>query len=322
MNPLDRRQLSREIWQEVFGDDDRFLDLYFGHVYQDDETDLLIDYGGAPKAIAHTGRVSYTFSLWGERIEAAYISGAATISRERGRGLMPSLLRSAHTKMYQTGKLFAFLIPAEPWLYDYYQRKFDYAKVCYRSVFQPNSPRLTPPPQLCRQASAEGYLHYIRQRRGWTMGHLEHTYPQWQRIIEDALLSGGGYTQEGIVRMLQGGECTQFVATQLPIKEGLAYHQVVMPPLGEDLEPHGMIRVIQIPQLLSLYAKRHPGVECQFDLFDAMLCPNTGRYWLEKGKCLFMPLAPRALQKESLTPSLLLEQLFRGNPFYIDLMLD
>ena len=322
MNPLDRRQLSREIWQEVFGDDDRFLDLYFGHVYQDDETDLLIDYGGAPKAIAHTGRVSYTFSLWGERIEAAYISGAATISRERGRGLMPSLLRSAHTKMYQTGKLFAFLIPAEPWLYDYYQRKFGYAKVCYRSVSQPNSPRLTPPPQLCRQASAEGYLHYIRQRRGWTMGHLEHTYPQWQRIIEDALLSGGGYTQEGIVRMLQGGECTQFVATQLPIKEGLAYHQVVMPPLGEDLEPHGMIRVIQIPQLLSLYAKRHPGVECQFDLFDAMLCPNTGRYRLEKGKCLFMPLAPRALQKESLTPSLLLEQLFRGNPFYIDLMLD
>ena len=152
MNPLDRRQLSREIWQEVFGDDDAFLDLYFGHVYQDSETDLLINYGGAPKAIAHTGRVSYTFRLWGERIEAAYISGAATISRERGRGLMPSLLRSAHTKMYQTGKLFAFLIPAEPWLYDYYQRKFDYAKVCYRSVSQPNSPRLTPPPQLCRQA--------------------------------------------------------------------------------------------------------------------------------------------------------------------------
>ena len=322
MNPLDRRQLSREIWQEVFGDDDRFLDLYFGRVYQDDETDLLIDYGGAPKAIAHTGRVSYAFRVWGERIEAAYISGAATISRERGRGLMPSLLRSAHTKMYQTGKLFAFLIPAEPWLYDYYQRKFDYAKVCYRSVSQPNSPRLTPLPQLCRQASAEGYLHSIQERRGWTMGHLEHTYPQWQRIIEDALLSGGGYTQEGIVRMLQGGECTQFVATQLPIKEGLAYHQVVMPPLGEDLEPHGMIRVIQIPQLLSLYAKRHPDVECQFDLFDAMLCPNTGRYRLEKGKCLFMPLAPRALQKESLSPSLLLEQLFRGNPFYIDLMLD
>ena len=44
MNPLDRRQLSREIWQEVFGDDDAFLDLYFGHVYQDSETDLLIDY--------------------------------------------------------------------------------------------------------------------------------------------------------------------------------------------------------------------------------------------------------------------------------------
>ena len=45
MNPLDRRQLSREIWQEVFGDGDGFLDLYFGRVYQDDETDLLIDYG-------------------------------------------------------------------------------------------------------------------------------------------------------------------------------------------------------------------------------------------------------------------------------------
>lgn len=321
MNPLDRRQLSREIWQEVFGDDNRFLDLYFGRVYQEDETDLLIDYGGAPKAIAHTGRVSYTFRLWGERIEAAYISGAATISQERGRGVMPTLLRSAHTKMHQTGKLIAFLIPAEPWLYDYYQRKFGYAKVCYRSISNPSTS--TPPPSpLCRQTGAEGYIHYIQQRRGWTMGHLEHNYPQWQSVIEDALLSGGGYLQEGIVRILQGGECTQFVATQLPISEGLTYQQVVAPPLGEGLEPHGMMRAIQIPQLLSLYTKRHPEVTWQFDLLDEMLRPNTGRYRLEQGKCLFMPLAPRGLQKESLTPSLLLEQLFADNPFYIDLMLD
>ena len=321
MNPLDRRQLSREIWQEVFGDGDGFLDLYFGRVYQDDETDLLIDYGGAPKAIAHTGRVSYTFRLWGERIEAAYISGAATLASERGRGLMPALLRSAHTKMYQTGKLLAFLIPAEPWLYDYYQRKFGYAKVCYRSVSNPSTstPPLSP---LCQQTRVEGYIHYIQQRQRWPMGHLEHTYPQWKCVIEDALLSGGGYTQEGIVRLLQGGECSQFVATQLPIKEGLPYHQVVTPPLGEGFEPHGMMRVVKIPQLLALYAKKHPNIEWQFDLFDTILLPNTGRYRLEKGKCLFTPLPLRSLQKNILIPSLLLEQLFADTPFYIDLMLD
>lgn len=321
MNPLNRRQLSREIWQEVFGDDDRFLDLYFRHVYQDSETDLLIDYASAPKAIAHTGRVSYAFRVWGERIEAAYISGAATLSTERGRGLMPALLRSAHTRMYQTGKLLTFLIPAEPWLYDYYQRKFGYAKVCYRNVSTPSTS--TPPPSpLCRQIGTEGYIHYIQQRQRWPMGHLEHTYPQWKSVIEDALLSGGGYTQEGVIRLLEGGECSQFVATQLPIKEGLPYHQVVTPPLGEGFEPHGMMRVVKIPQLLALYAKKHPNVEWQFDLLDAMLRPNTGRYRLEKGKCLFTPLSPKSLQKNILTPSLLLEQLFAENPFYIDLMLD
>ena len=154
------------------------------------------------------------------------------------------------------------------------------------------------------------------------MGHLEHTYPQWKCVIEDALLSGGGYTQEGVVRLLQGGECSQFVATQLPIKEGLPYHQVVTPPLGKGLEPHGMMRVVKIPQLLALYAKKHPNVEWQFDLLDEMLRPNTGRYRLEKGKCLFSPLPPRSLQKNILTPSLLLDQLFAENPFYIDLMLD
>lgn len=322
MNPLDRRQLSREIWQEVFGDDDRFLDLYFGRVYQDSETDLLVDYASAPKAIAHTGRVSYAFRVWGERIEAAYISGAATLASERGRGLMPALLRSAHTRMYQTGKLLAFLIPAEPWLYDYYQRKFGYAKVCYRSVSRSISPNLTPPPLLYKQANTEGYIHYIQQRQRWTMGHLEHTYPQWKCVIEDALLSGGGYAQEGVIRLLEGGECSQFVATQLPIAEGLAYHQVVTPPLGKGLEPHGMMRVVKIPQLLALYAKKHPNVEWQFDLLDAMLRPNTGRYRLEKGKCLFSPLPPKFLQKNILTPSLLLDQLFAENPFYIDLMLD
>lgn len=322
MTSLDRRLLSRAIWQEVFEDEESFLDLYFTQVYRDDETDLLIDYGTLPRAIAHTGRLSYFLRLWGKQLPASYISGAATISSERGRGLMPTLLYSSHSKMYQTGKILSFLIPAEPWLYQYYERKFGYAQVCYRRVIEQTDSFPSSPLAFQQESNASNYIEYIRQRKHWIVGHIEHTYSQWRNVIADAALSGGGYTQRGILRLLQGEKQVQFVATRLPIDEENRYNQIVAPPEGEAIRPHGMMRAINIPQLLALYAKWHPQVERQFDLFDSILHPNTGRYLVSKGRLLFYPLPLERLEKNFLSPSQLLEQLFADPPFYIDLMMD
>lgn len=332
-NKQDRRQLSREIWEEVFQDTPPFLDLYFSRVYHPEETDLILDYKDN-QALAHTGRLSFFLRIFGERIPASYISGAATRASHRGQGLMPQLLHSSHTKMYQQGKVLSFLIPAEEWLYSYYHDKMGYASVCYRAKISNPHPTSPIVRRLQQTPSVEGYLDYRKARKAWLFGHIEHTYPQWCNAIYDAVLSGGGYlSHEGILRYVGTKSKEQLILQEQPS----SYHaEETIVPLSfssiasstpsstnsVEIFPHGMLRAINIPRLLSLYAKKHPSQAMQFDLFDPELVPNTGRYRIQGGTLLFHPYSADRLQPQAYTPNSLLEEIFSSDPIYIDLMLD
>lgn len=58
----------------------------------------------------------------GEDIHTAYISGACTHPDYRNRGVMHELLSQAFARMLHNNVALSTLIPAEPWLFDYYAR--------------------------------------------------------------------------------------------------------------------------------------------------------------------------------------------------------
>ena len=120
--PLDResrKEGCRRLWEQCFSDSEAFTDLYFRHRYRDDRT-LTLRRGG--RVVSAMQLLPYPLAFCGEVVPMAYVSGACTQPDHRGRGLMTGLLTRALRRMRREGVAVATLIPAEPWLWDFYAR--------------------------------------------------------------------------------------------------------------------------------------------------------------------------------------------------------
>lgn len=119
------RLLVRDMWKECFGDTDEFLDILFQYKYKDGNTLLYFD---GDKVVASLQMLSYTITFYGQRIPFAYLAGLCTLPEYRNKGYMPLLIHEAHRIMADRNIPLAILIPAEDWLYHYYER-FGYEQV-------------------------------------------------------------------------------------------------------------------------------------------------------------------------------------------------
>lgn len=342
---MDRKSLARTIWKEVFGDDERFLDLYFTRVYRCDETLLFVDYN-RETAVSHLGMPVYLINWNGYLVRAYYISGAATLPEARGKGRMQSLMRTAHMKMYSRGALFSFLIPAEESLYDYYEETADYVPVAKARTLFRRREEFENDQQLPRE-NQNGALHgaYLRdvQLRGLCFqSHIHHTFESWYTALLCAQLYGGGAV------VVEGQPLLLFESSTSSKWTMLAVFPNSGTPRSNDIGSayrHGMLRLINVAGVLRLHARQHPHVSLQFDLYDRDLMPNSGRYRLEGGKLLFTPFRGAPLKrlaaaaddlrktglKKGTTPSThqqlytpvsLASRLFPNAPFHFDLLLD
>lgn len=326
-----KKLFSIAIWKDVFGDDDSFIELYFRKVYRDDYTRLLVDYSTSDP-IAQVQILPYHLFYKGERYPIGYISGAATSLTYRGKGIMTQLMRNALTYGYQRGDICSFLIPADEGLYEYYRNKAHYASVTSRMTYlTPHTNQEKTLDELVdRTLGTDAYKQFIRARKQWEQPSIAHTYTQWRTIHEEAQLSSGGRTKLGIWRKMGAEHPNQLLLTEkcsnkteadfddLPTELKIIAPQL---PFGTK-EKHGMLRLVNVPQMLQIHAKLHPKKEWNFDLLDPQLVPNTGRYRVSEGKLLFQPLSAQKLRSDALSPSTLAEQLFASTPIYIDLMLD
>lgn len=108
---------TRALWKLCFGDADNFLDLFFAKKYQPQNNTFVMKDGKMWSAVQ---RLPYTMSYAGMDVPIAYLAGACTLPEQRGKGLMTDLLAQAHRKMYQEGRVFSLLIPADEGLAAFY----------------------------------------------------------------------------------------------------------------------------------------------------------------------------------------------------------
>ena len=76
------------------------------------------------------------------------------------------------------------------------------------------------------------------------------------------------------------------------IKEHTGHHQMIqlLPPTAELEEPQqalGMARIINVKEVLQLYASTFSEEEMQIELHDKQLSVNNGYYYIYKGKCMY-----------------------------------
>lgn len=107
----------RELWAVVFHDGDAFLDYFFTTYYKRDRV-LFTLRAGVPVSVLYLLPVHAPCR---PALRLAYIYAVATHPAYRGQGLMKRLLERMTLHLQAEGYDAAILLPAEPWLCDYYR---------------------------------------------------------------------------------------------------------------------------------------------------------------------------------------------------------
>lgn len=119
------KPLVRKMWQTVFEEDDKYLDIYFSQKYKNENTLIyLVD----DQPVASLQMWEYNFSFYGTKIPIYYLAGLATYEEHRRKGYMRKLIEEAHRLMKERRIPISVLIPAELWLFNFYEQ-FGYAQV-------------------------------------------------------------------------------------------------------------------------------------------------------------------------------------------------
>lgn len=157
----------KSLWKSLFGDTEAFISLFFHEVVCEENIRVLEEKGRILSALY---MLPYPFRIWNQEVTASYISGAGTLPEAQGRGLMRRLLIDSFKEMEHRQIPLSILIPAEPWLYGFYE------KSGYATVFSYNQ-QVYPPKE-----------RFLASITGGTSPSSVGFPPKKQRLEEDALV--------------------------------------------------------------------------------------------------------------------------------------
>lgn len=163
----------KSLWKSLFGDTEAFISLFFHEVVRDENIRVLEEKGRILSALY---MLPYPFRIWNQEVTASYISGAGTLPEAQGRGLMRRLLIDSFKEMEHRQIPLSILIPAEPWLYGFYE------KSGYATVFAYNQ-QVYPPKE-----------RFLASITGGTSPSSVGFPPKEQRLEEE----GFSYKEEGV----------------------------------------------------------------------------------------------------------------------------
>lgn len=346
------REKVKALWRLCFDDNDEFVDMYFRLRYNS-EVNIAIESGD--EVIAALQMLPYPMTFFGNTVPTSYISGACTHPDYRSRGVMRELLSQAFGRMYRNEITFSTLIPAQPWLYDYYARMGYATAFCYskRTFHLPAdekafSSSLSSPDIAWEFRNYTDYdsnvYQYVNRKMQERPCCLQHTETDFQVILADLNLSGGtiftlsdelGFSALAVAYPDESAsglyiselfsdtpEAELVLLARICRKMQTETIDIIMPPvIDQPTFKMGMIRIIRPKLVLQLYAATHPEVEMNIDLFDEQLSANNGYYYINKGKCMHshrrLPGAHERLSIGQLT-----ERIFAAEHPYMSLMLN
>ena len=194
------KQETRAIWKLVFEDSEQFMDLYFSKVYKSEYNICCqIDH----KVVAALQTLPYTMYYHGQLVKTVYVSGVSTHPDYRKQDIGNNLMRQAHFHVYFHDVIFSTLIPAEEWLYGWYER-CGYSK-CITCL---------PDPTNIKDMSFEDFDKIQRGKQCI----LLHDKEGFDIIKEDIRLAGDDYEPEekpikGMIRVVNATKALKIYAS-------------------------------------------------------------------------------------------------------------
>ena len=181
-----------DLWRTSFNDSEEFIKLFFDRVYKK-ENALFIEKNG--KIVAALQMLPYVMTYYGKEISVNYIYGACTLPSERGQGLMRQLIQKAFEVMESRKVALTVIIPADPWLFDYYRdlgytEAFDYSEETYirPSEIVLEQGVLVVPPEV---PSMESLYNFFNKKQRERICYVLHGYDDFVTILRELQMSGG-----------------------------------------------------------------------------------------------------------------------------------
>lgn len=103
----------RRLWREAFGDEDAFLDLFFGNIYSSDRCRCITMDDSVVAGL-------YWLDCRCHGRPIAYLYAVATGKKHRGRGLCRALIADTHRLLRELGYAGCILVPGELPLFEMY----------------------------------------------------------------------------------------------------------------------------------------------------------------------------------------------------------
>lgn len=253
-----------DLWRTCFGDPEPFIQLFFEQVYRDEYT-LTLERDG--RVISALQILPYTLCYYGEMIPVGYICGVSTLPEERGKGYMKQLMAQAESELKSRGLALATLIPAEPWLFDYYARMgyttaFDYAWKCYeRRETADTSTDLFLQAEKLPDADVSALHTYLDRELRQRPICLLHTAADLQVNLIDFWQSGGGvFTLRDSTKKILGMAFVLYEAdsNELLIKEWLIENEATAKGFMQQLLHYFQAERVLIKSPATIAAERHP----------------------------------------------------------------
>ena len=288
-----RKEQVIDLWRTCFGDPEPFIRLFFEQVYRDEYT---LTWEREGRVISALQILPYTLCYYGEMIPVGYICGVSTLPEERGKGYMKQLMAQAEVELKRRGLALATLIPAEPWLFDYYARMgyttaFDYGWKRYDFVKITDTPAdLFLQAERFPAADLPALHTYLDRKLRERPICLLHTEADLRVNLIDFWQSGGGVftlrnTAKQIVGMafvlyeadnqtllikewLTEDEATAHRFAQLLMRHFQAKRAVIKSPASTaaDSHPFAMAHLVDPDALCRVWLRQHPGAASMEEL--------------------------------------------------------
>ena len=259
-----RKEQVIDLWRTCFGDPEPFIQLFFEQVYRDEYT-LTLEQDG--RVISALQILPYTLCYYGEMIPIGYICGVSTLPEERGKGYMKQLMAQAESELKSRGLALATLIPAEPWLFDYYARMgyttaFDYAWKCYERRETADTPTdLFLQAEKLPDADVSALHTYLDRKLRQRPICLLHTATDLKVNLIDFWQSGGGvFTLRDSTKKILGMAFVLYEAetNELLIKEWLTEDESTAKGFVQQLLHYFQAERVLIKSPATTAAKRYP----------------------------------------------------------------
>ena len=298
-----------DLWRLCFDDTEEFIRFYFSKKYKDENTLVYRDRQG--DAVAALQMPLYPMTFAGTLLLTGYISGACTHPLARAQGIMTKLLQEAFAVMRKRDVPVSTLIPANDWLYGYYEKMgyaaiFDFSPEHYTILAPPVSEHYRVEAFRDEALLTDEVFRYFEDAMLRRPCCIQHDREDFNTIMEDLRISEGAllvaYNREDhlvgmafaeprgnhvLVKdwLYDSGEVKQALLWGIMTRLDTAEIFCRSLPTGKNDEHRGMARILDVEQVLRLYAVRYPDLHLVLKVTDEQIPENTGIYIVGEGAC-------------------------------------